>query len=166
MSALPENGQLEVTPLPRLLLDVHRSRFTGALRLSRERLEKTFLFNDGSPIFAESNLASESLGIQLMDRGRISRADYSRVVAHVEREGCKEGKALLDHEIPECIPRQWVHTVPGQAFVAGQQCGIGGPCPPVGGNHHTQVLSPETLLLGSMKEPVEADLGGQPLGIC
>jgi tetratricopeptide (TPR) repeat protein len=96
MEAIPDHGRLDELPLPRLLLGLHRERFGGAVTLSRDRVGKRFLFRDGLPIFAESNLASESLGVQLMDAGRITRADYNRLVAHVERERCKEGKALLD----------------------------------------------------------------------
>jgi len=96
MVAVPEHGRIEETPLPRLLLDLYRARYSGALTLSRDRVGKRFLFREGIPVFAESNLASESLGVQLMDSGRISRADYNRVVGHIERTQCKEGKALLD----------------------------------------------------------------------
>jgi hypothetical protein len=96
MEPIPEHGRLDEIPLPRLLLGLQREHFGGAVTISRERVGKRFLFRDGLPIFAESNLASESLGVQLMDTGRITRADYNRLVSHVEREKCKEGKALLD----------------------------------------------------------------------
>jgi len=96
MVAIPEQGRLDELPLPRLLLDLHAARFDGALTLSRDRIGKRFLLQRGSPVFAESNLASESLGVQLMDTGRLSRSDYNRVVSHIESRGCKEGKALLD----------------------------------------------------------------------
>jgi tetratricopeptide (TPR) repeat protein len=96
MVAVPEHGRLDEIPLPRLLLDLYRARYSGALTLSRDRVGKRFLFQEGVPVFAESNLASESLGVQLMDCGRISRADYNKVVGHIERTKCKEGKALLD----------------------------------------------------------------------
>ena len=68
--AIPEQGRLEELPLPRLLLDLHRARFEGTLELRRERLQKSFLFQEGVPVFAESNLASETLGVQLMDAGQ------------------------------------------------------------------------------------------------
>jgi len=101
MVLLPEQGQLEDTPFPALLLDLHRAQFSGWARLSRERATKSFLFRDGVPMFAESNLTSESLGIQLMDAGDISRADYSRVIDRVQKDGCKEGKALLELQLIE-----------------------------------------------------------------
>jgi tetratricopeptide (TPR) repeat protein len=96
MVAIPERGTLRETPLPRLLLDLYAVRFNGTLRLSRDRMDKAFLLQEGVPIFAESNLASETLGVQLMDAGKISRDDYERVSARLRREGCKEGKAMLD----------------------------------------------------------------------
>jgi hypothetical protein len=99
MVAIPEHGRLEETPFPRLLLDLHRARFSGTLTLTRDRIGKRFLLHEGVPVFAESNLASESLGVQLMDAGRLSRADYNRVGAYVAREQCKEGKALLALEL-------------------------------------------------------------------
>jgi tetratricopeptide (TPR) repeat protein len=101
MVLLPEQGQLEDTPFPVLLLDLHRAQFSGWARLTRERASKSFLFCDGVPMFAESNLTSESLGVQLMDAGEISRGDYSRVIERVENDGCKEGKALLELELIE-----------------------------------------------------------------
>lgn len=96
MVAIPQQGRLEELPFPRLLLELQAARFDGALVLSRDRIGKRVLFQQGSPVFAESNLASESLGVQLMDAGRLSRQDYNRVVAHTQARGCKEGKALLD----------------------------------------------------------------------
>ena len=96
MTTLPERGRLEETPFPRLLLDLQRARFGGTLTLARRRVEKRFLFHQGVPVFAESNLASESLALQLLDAERLSRKDYERVVAYVSREKCSEGKALLE----------------------------------------------------------------------
>ncbi len=101
MVAIPESGSLDATPLPRLLLDLYRGQFNGRLSLRRDRQEKSFLFQEGIPIFAESNLASETLGVQLMDSGQLSREDHARVSAHVMRHRCREGKALLDLKLLE-----------------------------------------------------------------
>jgi tetratricopeptide (TPR) repeat protein len=95
MVAVPEHGRLEEVSLPRLILDLYRARFGGALALSRERVGKRFLFQRGVPVFAESNLASESLGTHLMDTGRITRADHTKVAKQIERTGCNESAALL-----------------------------------------------------------------------
>lgn len=96
MVAIPERGDVQETPLPRLLLDLYRARFDGSVTLTRERAEKTFLFQQGVPIFAESNLASETLGVQLMDAGRISRGEHNRVSRYMQQKECREGTALLE----------------------------------------------------------------------
>jgi len=95
METLPERGSLETLPLPQLLLDLYRRRFSGGLHLVREGVTKHVGLRDGIPVLAESNLPSESLGIQLLDAGRISRDDYARVVEAVRERRCKEGAALL-----------------------------------------------------------------------
>lgn len=104
MTALPDSGQLSETPLPRLLLDLLRARFGGTLHLERERTSKRFAFQDGAPVYAESNLASESLGVLLLDRGRISREDYAEVTRRVQEQGTREGAALLQLKLLE--PRE------------------------------------------------------------
>jgi len=96
MVRVPAFGQLERQPLARLLMDLDRQKYSGRLSLKHDRCEKGFVFDRGGPIFAESNLPSESLGVQLMDAGKITRSDYSRVVELVERKQCKEGNALLE----------------------------------------------------------------------
>ena len=96
MVSIPEQGRLDEVPLPRLLLDLHRAGYGGALTLSRNRTGKRFLLQEGWPVFAESNLASESLGVQLMDAGRLHRSDFNRATALMESSGCQEGAALLE----------------------------------------------------------------------
>jgi Flp pilus assembly protein TadD len=95
MVAIPENGQLDEVSLPRLLIDLYQTQFDGRLELRRKRVERAFLFASGVAISTESNLPSDSLGLQLIDTGTITRKDYARVVALVESDQCKEGTALL-----------------------------------------------------------------------
>ena len=92
---VPERGSLEELSLPLVLLRLYRRRFNGTLRVARDGVEKRVFLRDGVPVMAESNLASESLGIQLIDTGRITRDDYTRVVEAVRTKKCKEGAALL-----------------------------------------------------------------------
>lgn len=95
-SAAPqEQGTLDATPLPGLLLALYRRRASGRLDLAREGVTKRVWLRDGVPVLAESNLPSESLGIQLLDAGRITRDDYARLVTAVRERGCREGAALL-----------------------------------------------------------------------
>ena len=96
MGAIPEAGELDQTPLPRLLLELAVARFDGCLHLRRDRVEKTFRFQRGAPISAESSLASETLGLWLLDAGQITRDDYHRVAIYVVERKVKEGVALLE----------------------------------------------------------------------
>jgi len=96
MSLPPETGTLDLLPLPRLLLDLHLEHYAGALVLEREGVRKRVVLHDGAPLLAESNLASETLGVLLLDQGKLSRADYTRVGQLVQEKGCKEGMALLE----------------------------------------------------------------------
>ena len=89
------SGSLETQSFPLLLLDSYRRRANAVIVLTREGVEKRVFLRDGVPVMAESNLPSESLGIQLLDTGRIDRADYARVVELVKKKSCKEGAALL-----------------------------------------------------------------------
>ncbi len=95
MNIVPDAGELEQTPLPRLLLDLLRTRFDGRLRLTHEHWTKSFRFQAGMPITAESNRAAETLGLQLVEAETLSRSDYDRVVKHAEQQGCREETALL-----------------------------------------------------------------------
>src|SRR5215472_1578922 len=101
MKSLPASGKLSETPLPALLLELSSTRFTGSLSLSRERTTKRVLFRDGAPILGESKLASETLGVTLLDSGKLTREDYSKVVGYVQLKSCKEGKALLELKLLE-----------------------------------------------------------------
>ena len=120
MVAIPASGELEQHSLPQLLMDMHRAQFTGRLELERDRCKKAVLFDRGAPIFAESNLASESLGVQLMDAGKITRLDYSKIVSHVEKKQCKEGNALLELGFIE--PRELFVALRAQVRVRLLEC--------------------------------------------
>jgi len=101
---IPESGTLTEAPLPRLLIELYRSRFTGHLHLSRTRTRKVFHLQDGAPVASESNLPSEHLTGVLEDAGLLDAADRQAVDAYVRKNACKEGIALLSLELME--PKQ------------------------------------------------------------
>ena len=103
VETVPDRGSLEDLPLASLLLRLYRRRYGGLLSVSREGVEKRITLRDGVPVMAESNRPSESLGVQLMDAGRISRDDYARVVEAVRKQRCKEGAALLGLSVGQAI---------------------------------------------------------------
>lgn len=95
MVGIPESGELRGLRLAELLLDLDRADFCGSLELVRGSMSKSLLFREGAPVYAESNLASETLGIQLLDAGLLDRTQHLQVSNHVQTHHCKEGTALL-----------------------------------------------------------------------
>jgi tetratricopeptide (TPR) repeat protein len=95
------SGDFSEVSFPKLLLDLCRTRYSGALCLARGKTEKRIVFQQGAPVLSESNLATETLGLQLIDQGSISQADHTRVSSYMERKQCKEGVALLALELLE-----------------------------------------------------------------
>lgn len=81
MSAVPPSGSLDELPFPQLLLRLAAARFGGSLRLSRGRVSKRIVFQQGAPVMAESNLAGESLLELLRDQGRLTPADCEALLA-------------------------------------------------------------------------------------
>jgi DnaJ-domain-containing protein 1 len=95
MGTLPEQGSLDEHPLPRLLIELQRQQFGGALRLSRDRSETRILFHQGAPVQAESNGSGESLCSLLVETGQLDPKDEPRVAELVRNRQCPEGTALL-----------------------------------------------------------------------
>ncbi len=95
MSGIPTRGSLAELPLPRLLIELYRERFTGALKLTRERTQKRFLLQEGAPLQVESNVAGETLTAQLLDAGTITAIQRHDIEDFVKRKKSQEGLAIL-----------------------------------------------------------------------
>ena len=96
---VPESGRLSDLALPRILIDLYTSRFTGRLELSRARTRKTFVFQDGAPVGSESSLPAEQLTAVLQDMERLSLEDRRRADDYVREKRCPDGVALLSLEL-------------------------------------------------------------------
>ncbi len=96
MAAIPDNGRLEETPLPRLLVELYHANFQGRLELGRRRVEHAFLLTSGAAVGCESPAAKNGLCDQLVDTGSIAPADRDRVISLIESKGCQEASALLE----------------------------------------------------------------------
>jgi tetratricopeptide (TPR) repeat protein len=99
MAAIPDTGRLEEISLPRLLIDLHRSRFDGRVELGRQRVEHTFLFASGAAVGCESSAKKDDLCDQLVAAGTITQADGDRAISLVESKGCREASALLELDL-------------------------------------------------------------------
>ncbi|MGH0034747.1 MAG: J domain-containing protein [Myxococcota bacterium] len=101
MTATPTQGSLAEHPLPRLLIELQRRRFEGALALARDRSQTRILFRDGAPVQAESSPAGESLASLLVADGQLEPEAADRVGRLVQSQGCPEGTAILGLKLVE-----------------------------------------------------------------
>jgi CheY-like chemotaxis protein len=89
-------GELGETSMPSLLVGLLRSSSVGVLRLSKDGVERAVYVLNGLPVFAESNLVSETFGRYLLGREFIDAAQYSAVQQHVAAHRKREGEALVE----------------------------------------------------------------------
>ncbi len=156
MGSTSETGNFGQQSLPALLAQLHRDRFSGRLSITQARQQKSFVFQEGMPVFAESNRRSGGLGLLLLESGKISESDHSRLQDFVKREKVKEATALLALELidPKALMaalRQQVHDhmVDCFAWVAGEFSLDRDEKPPEG----AQMLRPD--LYAMLQEGVE-----------
>jgi general secretion pathway protein A len=82
--------------MPRLLHLIYRKGDPAAsLDIVREPVKKRFIFKDGVPVAAGSNILNEVLGRLLMQEGIISQRDYEQSLEVVLREKKKHGQVLI-----------------------------------------------------------------------
>ncbi|NLH49848.1 MAG: response regulator [Myxococcales bacterium] len=109
---LRTSGLLSETPFPRLLFYLHKYHRTGALRVSHEQISKVIYLREGSPIFVTSNLANESLGRFMVERGVISDEQYNSSLERMVQTGEQQGHVLLEmgiltpHQLYEAMQAQ------------------------------------------------------------
>jgi hypothetical protein len=74
-------GALAETPFPLLLHALDVEERTCTLELKVRQREKRITFEDGSPVACSSNLLHETLGKFLVEKGKLSEADYQKALA-------------------------------------------------------------------------------------
>ena len=87
-------GSLFETPLPRLLVGLHRDAFSGLLTLRRGTLVKRFEWRGGAPVGVSSRLPAERLCEILAATGALEREARARAEQAVGARGCTELQAL------------------------------------------------------------------------
>jgi DnaJ-domain-containing protein 1 len=82
------------TPLPRMLLDLHREGFGGWLALHRGAQERRIEWREGAPVRLESSAPDEAPGAVLVARGLLREADRERARHEAQRRGTAEVAAI------------------------------------------------------------------------
>ncbi|HET7711377.1 MAG TPA: DUF4388 domain-containing protein [Thermoanaerobaculia bacterium] len=93
------SGTLEETPYPLLLLAMAAAEKSGAVQLRRNQLEKTIVFDCGSPVDCLSNIATEMLGRFLISSGRIAEADAHAAFSTATARGVPLGEVLMERKL-------------------------------------------------------------------
>ncbi len=96
-TTMPEAGKLGGdTDVPSLLWQLHQQRFTGRLRLHRQRIEKQLWMHEGELVFARSNATSDRLIDGLLRRGVLTRPQYETARRLAAKEPRRAGQLLVD----------------------------------------------------------------------
>ena len=87
---------LEETPAAKLIWELMRDKFSGAIHFEHEKRRKSLLFDEGNPRSIRSNLAKETLGRRLFNSGRIGETTYSQVRLRAKETGQRQGGLLVE----------------------------------------------------------------------
>jgi hypothetical protein len=92
-------GNIAAFRLSDVLTFLSMTRKTGTLALSNATKETSFLFQDGSLVYATSNQEQFRLGYVLLRKKRISREDRDRIDSLMQREGGRFGELAIQEGV-------------------------------------------------------------------
>ncbi len=88
-------GMLAETPFPLLLHALAIEERTCTLELKVRQREKRITFEDGAPVACVSNLLHETLGKFLVEKGKLSEADYQKTLSESVQTEVPMGALLV-----------------------------------------------------------------------
>jgi CheY-like chemotaxis protein len=92
---LPARGEVQATPLPRILFELYAATFSGKLTLEREGQRRVIYIWGGLPVRVDSEQAEESLGRVLLEHGRITPDQYEAALAAATEHHVPDADALI-----------------------------------------------------------------------
>jgi hypothetical protein len=93
------SGDLAETPYAHLLLALAVREQTATLELRRTPLEKSIVFDAGSPVECRSNIATEMLGRFLVAQGKLSDDDARNAFNAAAARGIPLGEMLVERKL-------------------------------------------------------------------
>lgn len=93
------SGSLADTPYPLLLLALDLGERSAVLALRRNQLEKTIVFDAGSPVECRSNIATETLGRFLVAQGKLSEEHYRAAMSVAAARGVPIAEVLTERKL-------------------------------------------------------------------
>lgn len=92
-------SDLAQTPLPEILVTIHRYRAPGIVECRRGAEVKSIYLEGGEIIYASSNQIRDSLGDKLLRDGRITQAQYDESVRLLATTGKRQGTILTEMRV-------------------------------------------------------------------
>ena len=92
-------SDLAQTPLPEILVTIHRYKVPGVVECRRDSEVKRIYLDRGQIIFATTNQIRESLGDKLLREGKITRQQYDESIARHKQTGKRHGVTLAEMKI-------------------------------------------------------------------
>ena len=93
---LLQEGNLNQHSLPQLLASFSKDEKTGVVTFTKGDASKNIYFNNGSIVFASSNLAMDRLGDFLLRTGALSEEQYLKSTKLREETGKRKGMILVE----------------------------------------------------------------------
>ena len=87
------------TPLPEILVTIHRYKAPGTIECRRGNEQKEIFLDRGQIIFATSNQIRDSLGDKLLRDGKISQEQYDESVRRLVSTGKRQGTILTEMNV-------------------------------------------------------------------
>jgi serine/threonine-protein kinase len=105
-------GLLHESSLCRVLHQIADTSVTGVLDFHRDPVKKSIDFENGNPVFADSNIESELFGEHLVAQGILSREQHGETLDFAARKGLRFTEALL--ALKACTPNVLFQQLGGQ----------------------------------------------------
>jgi serine/threonine-protein kinase len=105
-------GLLHESSLCRVLHQIAEESVTGVLDFHRDPIKKSIDFENGNPVFANSNIESELFGEHLVAQGILSREQHGETLDFAARKGLRFTEALL--ALDACTPNILFQQLGGQ----------------------------------------------------
>lgn len=94
--SVPLRGTLRDYSLPRILIELNRSRETGTLSITTSLFTKKIFIREGNVIFASSTFEDDRLGEMLIKAGKITMEQYDKSVELLKSTGKRQGAILVE----------------------------------------------------------------------
>lgn len=91
--------EIAQTPLPEILVTIHRYKAPGTIECRRGNEMKEIFLDRGQIIFATSNQVTDSLGDKLLRESRITKEQYDESVRRLVSTGKRQGTILTEMNV-------------------------------------------------------------------